>query len=453
MSFAVEDAPPADRSRTDRVDPGAGRRSDETGSGLGALAACATLVVLTVPSIATVSLPVRFGPLEGDFNVHQATIVTASLTMLGLGRGLGLTRFTQTLVLICWATALYNLTTCLWGSRYLLNPLFRGIVNCTLNTLAALAIAQCLERRAWRAAALRGVCAFGVIVAASAIVEFAFLKTSGGLLSAWRSLVWGPVPADRLLTAGGVTLDPGGLSRVGGLVGAPENLGYVLAMTLPFVLVFGVSTTRMAGIGLLYALAAAVSGSRTLAVSLSICAVLVLLGRRAVTARARIGIVAALLSGMAAVVAFDINSEVASRFTTDAIRYEIDWRLGRALDLLDEQRRSGSWATGLGFGLGAEQVRGLPPVTSGVLGGDGIVAFALGGVGGAIFLLVLWSAIVRTRTTRTLPHRARLALDAYAAVVACSSLLTPVLTQIVLTANVFTVLMIAFPIMAERAGT
>jgi len=291
---------------------------------------------------------------------------------------------------------------------------------------------------------------FGALVAASAVMEYALLKSSMTMLLEWRNVVWGSVDPDDLLKIGGVTLDPTGLARVGGIIGAPENLGYVLALTLPFVLLAQPGPfAQMALLGL-YALAAVVTGSRTLTIGIAMFGLLALRPRRGVRGSARraaLALVALVALGLAW---SSINEEAFSRFSPDALQYEFDWRSERLSALVSAAGRVPyGWLTGIGFGSGADLQAGLESVTSGMLGGDVAVAAGLGGLVGVSALLALWTILLTARHRAHHPTRRR-AVDVYLAFVATTSLLFPVLMQLVLTTGIICTLLMTFLVVIDE---
>ena len=280
------------------------------------------------------------------------------------------------------------------------------------------------------------------------------MTRSMSLLLTWRTLVWGAVDQTEVLKIGGVTLGTTGLARVGGIIGAPENVGMVLGLTLPFVIVLEVTTVLQTAIFALYAIAAVVTGSRALTIALAIFSVLSLrLRRRRGRRRARtmLLLAAALLALVPAW--FRVNQEALSRFSLESLRYEVDWRGDRLAALVEAVgRKPHGWLTGLGFGSGSDVDAGLERVTSGLLGGDVAIAYGLGGVAGLTFLTALWLILLtlRRRLRRNTPAM-RVSMDMYACFVGGASLLFPVLMQLLLSTNILTVLIIAFLVFADGA--
>jgi len=416
------------------------------------VALVALLVALALPSVANVSFGVRLGMLAGDLKVFQATAIVLSLALLAWHRSLRNLPVLNGLLGLLWVVVLFNVGTALVSGPELLPPLARGIANLTINVLAAVGVSQVLRRPGATRTFATAVCLFGILVAGSALLEYALLKTSFALLVDWRNFVWGSVDPGDLLTIGGVTLDPTGLARVGGVVGAPENLGYVLAFTLPFVLLLDLAPARQGAVLVLDAAAAVVTGSRTLTIAIGIAALLVL-GRRDRRRRARTAVVVAVAATLAALAWSSVNEEAFARFSPEALQYELAWRGDRAAALLEAVRtRPNGWLAGIGFGSGADLLHGLDAVTSGLLGGDVAVAFGLGGLAGLAVLAAFWAILLGLRRrVRTAPVPLRRAVDLYTAFVAAASLLFPVLLQLVLTTGIIGGLMVAFLVAADGA--
>lgn len=434
---------PAGSTRARRLPPGGRRRC--------ALLVLA-LVLLSLPSVAGLSFGVRLGLVSGDVKVFQAVVLVAAVALLAWHRALRPSGTVAALLLLVWAIALANAGTALVSDPRLLPPLARGIANFALNVLAALAASQLL-RRAGTATVAAAVAVFGALVAASAVVEYALLRSSMAMLLEWRNVVWGSVDPDDLLKIGGVTLDPTGLARVGGMIGAPENLGYVLALTLPFVTLLEPGPYAQTTLLGLYALAAVVTGSRTLTIGIAMFGLLALRPRHGVRGsyrRAAIAVAALAALGLAW---SSVNEEAFSRFSPDALRYELDWRSERLSALVSAAgRQPYGWLTGIGLGSGADLQAGLESVTSGMLGGDVAVAAGLGGLVGVAVLAALWATLLALRHRVRHPATRR-AVDVYLAFVGATSLLFPVLMQLVLSTGIICALLVAFPAVADEVGT
>jgi hypothetical protein len=335
----------------------------------------------------------------------------------------------------------------------LLPPLARGVVNLAINVLLAVGVSQLLRRPGSTGTLALAVSVFGVLVAASAVLEYVLLKSSIGLLIDWRNLVWGSVDPSELLTIGGVTLEPVGLARVGGIIGAPENLGYVLGLTLPFVMVLQPTPLAQGALLGLYTIAAVVTGSRTLTIGIAIFGLLVVRPRPGVRRGYRTAIVGAVVVAVLGLAWWSVNEEAFVRFSPEALEYELFWRSDRLAALLAATAsRPTGWLTGIGFGSGADLQLGIESVTSGVLGGDVAVAFGLGGLVGLFLLGGLWTGLLILRhRVRTAPAGLRLAVDMYVAFVGAASLLFPVLLQLVLCTGIICALMVTFVVLADGA--
>ena len=413
----------------------------------------ALLTALALPSIANLSFGVHLGMLSGDLKVFQAAVVALSLALLAWHRSLRNLPVLNGLLGLLWIVVLFNAGSALVSGPQLLPPLARGIANLSINVLAAVGVSQVLRRPGSTTTLAAAVCAFGILVAASAVFEYVLLKTSFGLLVDWRNFVWGSVDPSELLKIGGVTLDPTGLARVGGIIGAPENLGYVLGLTLPFVMLLELDPAPQGALLVLYTGAAVVTGSRTLTIAIGIFVLLGLRRRGGMRRRARTAIVATVALALAGLAWSSVNEEAFARFSPEALRYEFLWRSDRLAALLAAaMARPYGWLTGIGFGSGADLQLGLESVTSGMLGGDVAVAFGLGGLVGLMVLGGFWTVLLTLRRrVRSAPVRLRLAVDMYVAFVGAASLLFPVLLQLLLTTGIICGLMVTFLVAADGA--
>jgi hypothetical protein len=140
-----------------------------------------------------------------------------------------------------------------------------------------------------------------------------------------------------------------------------------------------------------------------------------------------------------------------ARYSSDAASYQLQWRLDR-LNLVNERISENPLANwvGQGYGAGSEEQWGLEAVTSGILGGDLTVSYLFGGFFGIALLAAFWLQLGRLGAA--IPGRQTLVkrgLVAYAVFVAAMSLIEPVITQFALRSEVLTLLLMAFPLLAE----
>jgi len=104
-------------------------------------------------------------------------------------------------------------------------PLMRGIFNFFVNILSMLLLYELITNRESAVKWANMVVMFGVIVACSALFEFALSNFSVPMLIKWRKLVWGGIETDILRAGGSIYRDiisnRTDLVRVGGIIGAP----------------------------------------------------------------------------------------------------------------------------------------------------------------------------------------------------------------------------------------
>jgi hypothetical protein len=426
------------------------RRSTSYGAGVWALVAL--LTCLALPMAAHGVVPIDVFGIHGDFTWVQLAIIGGSIATIVASRVVVLTRFAVLVVTAATLVVTYDVGVVLVGGSDFKDAALRGVLNIMANGLAVVAFACAFSRRRVRDAVLRAVPRFGPILALSTIFEYALLKLSTPLLVLWRQLLNSGVDADNLLTYGGVTLRDEGLSRVGGLCGAPEVTGFVLSLTLPFLLLQSRRGVLPAHIVVLYSLAVILTGSRTLAITMMLSAAALALGNRRARRWAVRAAAAIVLVAIVAVTLGGINPEVANRVGADAWQYELDWRLERTTNLIAATRILPSANPGgFALGLGAEGIFRLPPVTAGLLGGDYVIAAALGGLAGIGMIAIMWAALLSTWTWSRSSDRAGLQAGTrlYLAIVFAMSLSTPVLMQLVFGTSLFTTLLLAYPSMIE----
>jgi magnesium-transporting ATPase (P-type) len=107
---------------------------------------------------------------------------------------------------------------------------------------------------------------------------------------------------------------------------------------------------------------------------------------------------------------------------------------------------------GIGFGWGSEARYGIASVTSGLLGGDVIVAYAFGGLIGLSFVFAFWWYILMSRK-KARTDASRLAADMVILLVAAYSVIEPILLQLVFTTGVVSVMLLVCLCMLERSHT
>jgi hypothetical protein len=393
--------------------------------------------------------------IEVDASFYQFAVVLAAygaICAIFVQRKVDIGFTARTVLLVLYLLTVYNLAMALMAESAFRVPLFRGIYNLTINVLTVLLIDRVANRWLNTRSFARAVAVFGILVALSGLGEFAFLKMSRPMLMEWRRFVWGgSVTEEQLFTAGGVTLDPIGLARVGGLVGAPENLGVVLALTLHYVALAGFTHRAHASIFVLYLLAAVVSASRTLGLCLGLYGTLLMLHKEGDTVKHRIAYVILLIIFLTTVMRLNLNSGAFTRFGQDALAYEWMWRSKRLLKLLNVMQENGlALVSGLGLGWGVDQVFGLRSLTSGVLGGDLAVGYGLGGVVGLAILILFWRGILKVWIrARHISAMDKVAIDLYVLFLFLRSIFTPVVMRLILSSDIITFLTVAFLVVAE----
>ncbi len=412
------------------------------------------LVVASLPRIAAIP-PGAFGALGISVNLNLYQMVVLSL---GIGTLLFRRDIWQndSLVWVGRAVAIIAVANL---ARLVLNTYSAGGPDADAvavrGTLAALINISFLM---WIAAsfadlgrerAARAIVAYGAIVATSGAFEFALARLHPGWLVAWRELVFGgTVQRSDILRVGGVTLNASSsVVRVGGIIGAPENLGLVLALTLPALALAPLSQRTRRLLCGLYLLALVVTASRSLFVGMAVYLLVYLWQRR----RNRAG-QALFLAALVVTLALGVqrvNPNVASRASGGAVAYEVSWRGQRTELLLESSGNNRATArqvlgSGIGLDTRAKTSSGSPAaVTTGVLGGDFLVAWLYGGLVGLVVLATLWVALLRQRGQ---PGSA-VAWPMMVIVIFSASLFEPVLMQIALTTTVISVLIFAIPLL------
>ena len=389
--------------------------------------------------------------LDVDINLYQAIILTFSLygSFAWFKTPLSMT-FKWFFLIFCLMVSYNTFSILIFHIDYVV-PTLRGIFNLFVNLLCVFLISQVLRRYI----SVRGfsltVVVFGNILAFSGIAEFALLQFSDSALEQWRRMIVGNTSnIKELLTLHGVALDLHKLSRVGGLIGAPENLGNALTLTLPFALLANLTVLGQMWIIIIYTIVSVFTSSRSLGIAL-ILHLIFLISCKYRGIRT-VGPVVAGAIGLCGVLWFGLNLESFSRFSSDAFSYEWVWRGAGLAGLLEAIQESGMWFTGLGFGWGSEAQFGLTPLTSGVLGGDIAIAFGLGGLPGVAILAVLWVLILKIKkVARSVSPGVRAAVNLYMLFIALRSLITPELMRLVLVSNILTLLLLSFIVVADYA--
>lgn len=411
------------------------------------------LIILSVPATAnTRIITVGLGNLEVYATFSQLTVVLLSIGVVVITPGLRLGFSIRCLFVTWWLFSLYNLLVPLIVFDDAGAPTRRGLWNFAVNVLAAFVVSVVVRYWARPESFTSAVVGFGAVLAFSGIVEFVFLKLARPWLVDWREMVLGrAVPIGDLLVAEGVALDPRAPARVGGLIGSPDNLGYIIAATLPFV---RLAELPFAAHGLLlgaYIVAAMVSGSRTLAIGLVIYGLcLIVSNRHRIRGRTVAATVGLLL---AATVFLGPNLDSLARLSPERLLGEWGWRSRKLIRVVGAMReRPSRWLTGL-YSEQESTPFGEPrDVTGGILGGDVAVACAVYGIGGFAVWAALWAMIVTVRRGAG-PSGAvtRSAMDTYMLFVALTSLIMPMLMTVVLFSGPLAVLLVAFVMICDDA--
>lgn len=419
----------------------------------------AALLAITIPSITNIRTPLGLFGVQFDLQIVQIVILLLAILVLLFRKKYSIILTVKRLFLILSVVLIYGVVQILVFSTYETGlwafPL-RGIFNFGINVAVAILLDYIIYSRLNMQSFASIVTLYGIVVACSALGEFILLKTSQSMLENWRIFVWGnSVERDEILRAGGVSLVEFGLSRVGGLVGAPENLGFILAMTLPFIILSSFRTVTQIGVLVMYVMTAMVAGSRSLGIALIICSI-ILSGRRRrfflTYRKPNVAVMFGSAVGIASAFWFNLNIESLDRYGWEAQSYEWAWRSERLTALLEtlEQRELASFM-GLGLGWGVEEQFGLHALTSGILGGDFIIAYGLGGLVGLGILAALWRILIDVRKKNTITGgQERLAIDVYLVYLMIVSLYTPQVMMLLFTVSTITVLLLAVPICVER---
>jgi hypothetical protein len=407
------------------------------------------LLSFSVPSVADRKiLSLQLLGIVVDFSFYQIFLIVSAIWIVVTKSKILIGRIERVLIVLFCFIISYNLSVSMINGHQLLVTSLRGIFNFGINVLCAFWIRYVTKK--WLTTELFSLVFifFTTILALSSVAEFSFLKFSPSLLEKWRSVVWGEIAEpDELLKAGGVILDPDGMARVGGLIGAPENLGMILAFALPFTILARISLFSHILIASFYALISVIAGTRMLGFALVVYIIIILHKFEEYFILKLISIL--MLSSVSiGIITLGINNEVYSRFTMDAFWYELLWRGEIFTRFLDETRIN-KLSPLIGASLGQFERGGdyeiLARVKRGVLGGDIVVAYGLGGIGGILVLLVIWIQMWKIRNeTLNSCKNINQANRIFMILVILKSLFVPVLMNFVLISNIFTFASLAF---------
>jgi hypothetical protein len=406
------------------------------------------LLSLSIPSIADKKvLQLSLIGVVVDFSFFQVFLVLSTVWIICTKSKVSIGRVERVLIIIFCGVVPYNMLILITNNYHLFITSLRGIFNFGVNILCAFWLSYIIKR--WLNTKLFATVfvLFGIILALSGIAEFSFLKFSPKLLDKWRSLVWGEViEPEELLTAGGVILNTDGMARVGGLIGAPENLGVILAFTLPFAILLRISLLSHIGIVGLYTLVSIIASTRMLGISLILYIIILLQKSKEflILKFFSLFIISLIVVGL---IFLDINTEAQSRFTLDAFLYELLWR-SEILTRFLETTRMNDISPFIGASLGQferdSEYDVIARANSGILGGDVVVAYGLGGIGGILILSILWREIwkIRNKTLKGFNHLQH-ATKLFMILLVLKSLFMPVLISFVLISNILTFTSIA----------
>jgi hypothetical protein len=153
-------------------------------------------------------------------------------------------------------------------------------------------------------------------------------------------------------------------------------------------------------------------------------------------------------SASAIILFSSLDDKSYSRFDMKAILYELSWRgetLFRFIESTEAHRLSPLIGAGLGQFEKDSEYDAMARVGSGILGGDLVVAYGLGGIGGILILTVLWIAIWKMNyRSRFIKRELYQANILFIILLTSRSLFMPVLMIFILVSNIITFINIAF---------
>ncbi|CEP68820.1 Uncharacterized [Moorella glycerini] len=410
------------------------------------------LLVTTIPSLATKRI--FAGELLGsnydfDFSLIVPLAILGLLYFRVVRRGrVFFSPVTRTFMVV-WALATVNAFLQITTNPQAIIPVIRGLVNLSFYMIAVFLLSYLLNMRLLSPNLLASsIILYGEIMAYSAIGDYALALLNPKMHLLFRSLVWGTdIGTVEALRLGGTTYVGSDFLRVGGLVGAPENLGMILALTLPFTY-FVRPMNKGIRLLVIYCVVAAVSGSRSLIIAIAIFLMFQAVHRLPKYNLPR-NLATYLVLGISVVsMLLTLNSRWLSRLGADAWFYEFTWRYTRLSDVL-KTTLNNAYAPllGLGLGPGVEELYGLKPLSSGILLGDFATAYALGGVVGIMILLIIIRVTMRLLTDQKGARQN--AMNFLVPFAGALALFMPVLTMIFLVHNPQGILLIALLVTVE----
>lgn len=420
-----------------------------------------TLILISIPTVVGFKIaqimPRGFALELNAYQILVGIAFLAATLLIGIGRPRPF-KILKLMFGILILSAIYDLLLAMFVFPGQKVAYIRGIGNFALNTSVCAVIQALLIYYIPPQRMARYVMLFGLVVASSGIFEFLALKLSPALLEGWRNLLFlglSDVNAGRLdvMKIGGVNLSDTGISRVGGLIGAPENLGMVLALTLGFLPLANLSARMQLFVFSSYIAVAIFSGSRYLGIGLALYSIISVLQLRAQNTNRRFITIASWIVAIGLVSWLGWNIESFQRFQGEAWEYEWQWRLASANNVVSSLATE-PWAAwlGLGLGWGVEEYFGWNwKLSSGLLGGDWITAYGLAGVLGLAIILSIWLRVIRTWRDLGRTGGNRMGLSYYIFLAAAASLALNHFSNWFLFSSILTILPITLITLHEAA--
>ena len=408
------------------------------------------MILFSIPSITNTTLPIP--GFKSDINSYQIIILLTFISLF-FNEKISYKSFTvKKLSIIFGFIIIFNIFRMNFGIPDEDIYLMRGIFNCSFNLMITFIVSSFFNNWLTVKSFSNITLIYGIIISISAIFEFILLRVSMPMLEKWRIFVWGNLDSEMLFRAGGVILNSDGLARVGGLIGAPENLGYILSLTIPiFILADTPSIIRILTLSI-YTISSLVSGSRGLPIVIIFYSILLFTSKSKYYSKDKILFLIIFAILISTSIYYGLNSDALSRFSNEAFIYEWNWRIKRlvsAISIMDQ-----NWfypILGIGLGWGIEEKFELWSFTSGLLGGDFVVAYCLGGFIGIGILITFWKIVIKYKILiSSFGEKARISINLFILFTFGLSLIMPVFTQLFLGSAMFPSLMIANLLIWER---